>query len=136
MMKTLKVNFSETLSAYICILWAWVRSLTNYKWKNTFDNRLFLSAVESFGFNIFWTRTQTRIWIMLLIFSRNIFLCLHLVIALEIQVSSFPLICIVTSAPDTYLRQSWREFSWQAGYNSISSYPKVLDLCPVLPDGL
>jgi hypothetical protein len=54
----------------------------------------------------FWTRT--RILITLLIFSRNSFLCLHLVIALEIRISSFPLIYIGTSAHDTSLRQSWR----------------------------
>ncbi len=49
-----------------------------------------------------------RILITLLIFSRNIFLYLYLVIALEIRISSFPLICIGTSAPDTFLRRSRR----------------------------
>ncbi len=42
------------------------------------------------------------------IFKKNIFLCLHLVIALELKISSFPLICISTSVPDTSLRQSCR----------------------------
>ncbi len=49
------------------------------------------------GSLFFWTRT--RILITLLIFSRNIFLCLHLVISLEIRISPFPLICIGTSTP-------------------------------------
>jgi hypothetical protein len=56
----------------------------------------------------FWTRTC--ILITLLIFSRNTFLCLHL----EIRISSPPLICIGTSAPDA----------------SLSSYLKVSDPDP------
>ncbi len=53
-----------------------------------------MSRLEPVGSNIFWT--WTRILITLLIFSRNIFLCLHLVITQEIRISSFPLICIHT----------------------------------------
>ncbi len=40
-------------------------------------------SLELVGANTFWTQIRTRIVITLLIFLRNIFLCLHLVIALK-----------------------------------------------------